>query len=129
MYDFVRKEVLAEVLGLDVDCILHGNTSLNPNRDAIVYTLVQPRKSITVRARAISGNDFLHECKEWLLDNYIEKIKVENDGDFVTVEIIYLNTLTQQLNKRVSRPYDTELEAVVSMCTWVIKTIKGLNNG
>ena len=133
MLEFVTKEILNEVVDGEVDQILYGNTSLNPNKDAVVYTLVQPRKSTTVRARAINIHVLASMCKEKSTEyEYFIQTGNRLDGTH-RYDVLSAHRDTDfgdYLDEEVySKIFDTEYEATISAFQWLLKKEKGLNNG
>ena len=65
----ITNEILSEVLGKEV-VYMPDNTSLNPDRNQIVY-FIKPKNfkfGDTVRARSINKYEFIHKCKEYIFD-------------------------------------------------------------
>jgi len=119
----LSKELLSEIVGYKV-VILKGNTSLNPNGDAIVY---REDKKVefgqTVRARAINIHELAYKCKEWVVKTH--SFGIESGMGALENKIISCSCsiYTTPFPNPEYFEADTEPEAIFKACEFVLGEI------
>lgn len=117
----ISKELLSEVLNCDVD----------------KYTIVSSSEITQIRIwkkdaemwdyRSCDIHHLAHKCKEWAINKgYVLRIcyVLEND----TRELCFVETTLLKSDQYLSDYYDmdsnTEVEAIIKACEWILKEIK-----
>lgn len=106
----ISKKLLSKVLNEPV-CTLSGDLHLDSSSEYLIY-YNNPNTS-----KSINVYKLLYKCKEWAAKKGI-LIKSDITGDCSIYTIA--NTYRGQFNRDVN--IKTELEAVIHICEWILKT-------